>query len=176
MTGTGFIDGDLWSQVETALPIACVDVLPVQLDTNSRITAIGLILRVTHVGERKWCLVGGRVLYEETLREAIARQITSTLGDHTEYGVLNGERPVTVAQYAPSGSPRFLRDPRKHAIGITYLATLAGDVRTCGEALAFRWFTRDSTVERSEVGFDQDQVIDTCVAYIDQQSTRGWWP
>ena len=150
--------------------------LPVQLDTNNRITAIGLILRAAPAVERKWCLVGGRVLYEETLREGIARQISSTLGDHTEYGVLNGERPVTLAQYSPSGSPRFLRDPRKHAIGITYLATLGGEVRAGGEALAFRWFTRDSIVERSEVGFDQDRVIDTCVAYIDQQSPRGWWP
>ena len=175
MTGQGDLDPDAWDALQRIIPIVCVDMLPVRLDESGRVSSIGLILRQVPHREPAWCLVGGRVRYSETLAEARTRQIEITLGSEVAGKTLLSGRPATVAEYAPSGAPRFNWDPRKHAVGITYLVELEGVPVPQGEALDFRWFEPESGLTRSQVGFDQDQVIDSCLASAEGGQDERWW-
>ena len=175
MTEPGELDQAAWDALQRIIPIACVDLLPVRLDERGRVSSIGLILRKVPLRDPAWCLVGGRVRYSETLAEARVRQIQITLGSGVACSTLLGGQPATVAEYAPGGSPRFRWDPRKHAIAITYLVELEGVPVPQGEALDFRWFPPGSGLTRSQVGFDQDQVIDSCLARIAGALDQEWW-
>jgi ADP-ribose pyrophosphatase YjhB (NUDIX family) len=175
LTEPGELDQAAWDALQRIIPIACVDLLPVRLDEGGRVCSIGLILRKVPLRDPAWCLVGGRVRYSETLAEARTRQVETTLGSGIACTTLLGGQPATVAEYAPSGSPRFHWDPRKHAIAITYLVLLEGVPVPEGEALDFRWFGPESGLTRSQVGFDQDQVIDSCLAHLEGGPDQGWW-
>ncbi|MEO7002122.1 MAG: DUF4916 domain-containing protein, partial [Ktedonobacterales bacterium] len=64
-----------WERIQKCVPIICVDILPVRFarQRQQRPLALGLIRRDTpHQGQR-WCLIGGRVLYGESLGDAIER-------------------------------------------------------------------------------------------------------
>ena len=152
-----------------------MDLLPVRLDERGRVSSIGLIVRRVPLRGPAWCLVGGRVRYSETLAEARTRQVATTLGSVIACTTLLGGQPATVAEYAPGGSPRFGWDPRKHATGITYLVELEGVPVPQGEVLDLRGFLPGSGLTRSQVGFDQDQVIDSCLARIAGALDQEWW-
>ena len=55
------------------MPIAYVEIVPVRTDEMGRISQVGSLLRVSEDGSIERTLITGRVLYHETLREAIAR-------------------------------------------------------------------------------------------------------
>ena len=54
------------------MPIAYVEIVPVRTDEMGRISQVGSLLRVSEDGSIERTLITGRVLYHETLREAIA--------------------------------------------------------------------------------------------------------
>ena len=57
----GMLPRQKWDRVRAAVPIACVDVLPVKRDAAGSVVAVGLIRRT--MGDRSvWCHLGGRVL------------------------------------------------------------------------------------------------------------------
>jgi hypothetical protein len=153
-----------WARIQHQVPIACVDVLPVRPGDapGAAILEVGLIHRLTPDPGPRWCLVGGRILFEETLAEALERQVLVTLGPEAHARSLTGDHPLYVAQYAPTPRPGFERDPRQHAIGLTYAAFLEGTVRPTGEALDFRWFSTDS-LGSVEFGFGQGAVVRACL-------------
>ena len=63
------------------MPIAYVEIVPVRTDEMGRISQVGSLLRVSEDGSIERTLITGRVLYHETLREAIARNVAKDLGD-----------------------------------------------------------------------------------------------
>ena len=63
------------------MPIAYVEIVPVRTDEMGRISQVGSLLRVSDDGSIERTLITGRVLYHETLREAIARNVAKDLGD-----------------------------------------------------------------------------------------------
>ncbi|MGI9112982.1 MAG: DUF4916 domain-containing protein [Gaiellaceae bacterium] len=149
-----------WEWVQTVLPIAVVDVMPLHADKQR----VGLIRRETpHQGER-WNLIGGRVAHGESLVLAIEREIREALGDRARVDLSDAGQPLYVAQYGPWRAEPFSFDPRKHAIGMTYLLPVAGPLTACGEALSFAWFMAMELPARSEWGFEQDRVAEACLA------------
>ena len=79
-----WLPDDEWRKVQKCLPITCVDVLPFRLD-KGEIREFGLILRNTpHQGEQ-WCLIGGRLQYNELRIEGVGRGIIDALGDKPLY-------------------------------------------------------------------------------------------
>ena len=62
------------------MPIAYVEIVPVRTDEMGRISQVGSLLRVSDDGSIERTLITGRVLYHETLREAIARNVAKDLG------------------------------------------------------------------------------------------------
>jgi len=134
-----FLSADLYGRIEASMPIACVDFVPV------RDGRLGLIRRASPHGE-VWCHLGGRVLRGETLADALRRHCTETIGLVPVVGV--DPQPAYVYQWFPPGlapvdGTAFGDDPRKHAIGLSFVVEVAGVARPRGEALAFEYFSPD---------------------------------
>ncbi|MEI6065870.1 MAG: DUF4916 domain-containing protein [Methylococcaceae bacterium] len=164
-----WLPDDEWRKVQKCLPITCVDVLPFRLD-KGEIGEFGLILRNTpHQGER-WCLIGGRLQYNEVLKEAVVREIIEALGDKTIYTLIGGGEPLKVVQYMPEIGRGEYFDPRQHAIGLTYAVELSGIFVPQGEALDFKWFSISKIHELEEIGFGQKQLIIDCLRELGQLS------
>lgn len=163
-----------FSRIQKLIPIVTVDILPVSTVIDKgppSLNNFGLILRETPNDGRRFCLVGGRLLYGEAIKSGILRQLKSTLGkevrivrDHISEG------PDIVAQYFPSGNVPFLKDPRQHAIGLTYIIEIKGSIVSSGEAIAFRWFKLDELPEASSIGFQQFSLIESLVRRLRKNS------
>lgn len=153
-----WLEEDEWHKIQKCLPIVCVDVLPVRMD-RGEIREFGLILRNTpHQGVR-WCLIGGRLQYNETLNQAVAREIIEALGDKVIHKLVGGIESVKVVQYMPEIGIGEYFDPRQHAIGLTYAAEISGNFAPQGEALDFKWFSIYQISEMDGIGFGQKQLI-----------------
>ncbi|HEU0073418.1 MAG TPA: DUF4916 domain-containing protein [Dehalococcoidia bacterium] len=109
---TNWIPDPEWTRVQGLVPIACADIMPMRR-TDAGLE-VGLILRDTPYG-RGWCLVGGRILRDESMRDAILRQLTSTLGDAVQCNLDARPQPDFVAEYFAGEREGELHDPRQHA-------------------------------------------------------------
>jgi ADP-ribose pyrophosphatase YjhB (NUDIX family) len=148
-------------------PIPCVDVLPYREWTNAdgqQIREVGLIRRRVPRKEggwtEGWALVGGRVYYNESLKDAIDRHVVDTLDTTVTWDAsIDSHRyPTTVGEYFPSLRPGEAFDPRQHSIALSYVVDLGGPPRAVGEALEFRWFALDE-IPGADIGFNQWTVV-----------------
>jgi ADP-ribose pyrophosphatase YjhB (NUDIX family) len=157
-----------WRAVQQRIPITCVDVLPVRGKTADSYE-VGLILRDTpHQGQR-WCLIGGRLLLNESLRSAAIRQIREALGSSVSCILEKSPQPLWVAQYVPEEHAGYPFDPRQHAIGLTFPVRLNGTACPTGEALDFQWFNVKQLPKKSSVGFGQERTILECVRLLSEE-------
>ena len=157
---------DEWQRIQGLMPIACVDALAIRGEPAGDDLQVGLILRDTPDEGRRWCLIGGRILYGESIAQALTRHVKDSLGGAVRFETTSGDQPLYVAQYAPDARPGFARDVRRHAVGLTFAIALGGDVRPAGaEALDFGWFPATG-LAADEVGFGQMAVINAVVARL----------
>jgi ADP-ribose pyrophosphatase YjhB (NUDIX family) len=100
----------------------------------------------------KWCHLGGRVFYGETLADAASRHLTESLSFNQRPTI--GDTPYFVNQYFPSRQAGMGYDPRKHAIAACFMVDFPpGDnpISAGTEALAFQWFRRDSLPAEDDI-------------------------
>lgn len=140
-----FLPAELYAQIEASVPIACVDFVPARVDASGA-RQIGLIVRDSPHG-RVWCHLGGRVQRGETLHDAIGRHARDTLG--VEPVLPTNPQPDYVYEWfppeiAPNDGTLFGDDPRKHAIGLSFVVQIDGAVTALNEALDFGWFSLDA--------------------------------
>jgi ADP-ribose pyrophosphatase YjhB (NUDIX family) len=147
-------------------PIVCIDILPIQRSPSDKINRIGLIKRhPPHEGD-KWCTVGGRLLFGESLQDGIWRQLRDTLGSDIQIARGLDIQPLYVAQYSPSleAAEGFdAVDPRKHAVALTYLLEIEGVIAPQNEALDFKWCTLSEFRTNEHIGLGQERVIEMCL-------------
>lgn len=156
-----FLPAELYAQIERSVPLVCVDFVPVRRGGTGRITHVGLILRDSPFG-RVWCHLGGRVLYGETVANAIRRHARDTLDVDVYVG--DDPQPDWVYQWFPdavapdNAAPdtadpdavapstlEFGRDPRKHAVGLSFTVDLGESApRPRNEAIEFGSFALDA--------------------------------
>jgi ADP-ribose pyrophosphatase YjhB (NUDIX family) len=160
-----------WKRIQESIPVICVDVLPIQFSTKPGRDpiAVGLIFRGTPQG-RRWCLIGGRLLYGESLTRAIRRQAREALGRRVNVDLRHDQQPLYIAQYSPSGRTPFALDPRQHAVGLTYAIELKCTPIPGGEAIQFRWFETARIPGKKQLGFGQDAVIKACLRSLRNSS------
>ncbi len=133
-----FLPHDQYELVERSTPIACVDFIPARTAVGGH-RDVGLIFRDSPFG-KVWCHLGGRIRRGETIRDALQRHATETLGTSL---VLNADpQPTRVHQWFPSELQPNLAiehgdDPRKHAIGLSFVVELESDPVPKNEALDF---------------------------------------
>jgi len=160
----GWIPDEEWEHIQHVLPIVCVDVLAVRhAAPTDRLAEVGLIWRHTPDRGPRWCLIGGRVRYGESIHAAVTRHVRDTLGDEVQFDVSRWREPLFVAQYAPTAREGFLHDPRKHAVALTYALDVVGAPAPQNEALDFRWFPVDQLPPSGDFGFGQDRVVAACM-------------
>lgn len=160
-----WIEDAEWSRIQRLIPIVCVDVLALRAGSKGY-TSAGLILRHTpHQGDR-WCLVGGRMRLGETIVEAVERHMYGTLGPDVRFSLPTSQQPCYIAQYMPYPRDDFPVDPRKHAIALTFALEVAGRPLPRDEALDFEWFALDRLPAAEAFGFQQNQVVDSCLSTL----------
>jgi len=151
-----------WKFVQDRVPIVCADVLPIRKEAGNR-SEVGLILRDTPHQGRRWCLIGGRILLNESFRDAVTREVRQALGPAVEYKLPRPLEPAFIAQYFSEHRTGELFDPRQHAIGLTFAAEISGEISVGGEALDFGWYDVSKLPAEAEIGFGQDRVVAECV-------------
>ena len=67
-----WIPDELFQAIQRSVPIPCVDLIILRKNRGTIETL--LIKRKIYPEQGKWCLVGGRILKDETTKQAIARQ------------------------------------------------------------------------------------------------------
>ncbi len=162
------LDPQKWNEIQQSVPIACIDVLPLQLSDGNHgtIERVGLILRETPHQGRRWCLVGGRLCWNESFPEAISREIRDALGDQVRVKLREDIQPDYVAQYFTVSREGGGVDPRQHAVGLTFCVPIHGKVNPRGEAVSFAWFYCSQLPAPEEFGFNQDRVVAACLARL----------
>jgi ADP-ribose pyrophosphatase YjhB (NUDIX family) len=123
------------------LPILYVDAIPVRVDGQGNVTAVGLLLRVTGEGRITRALVSGRVLYHERVRAALIRHLEKDLGPLALPRVPVSPQPFTIAEYFPTPGVTPFHDPRQHAVSLAYVVPVEGDCAPQQDALELTWFS-----------------------------------
>ena len=160
-----WLDDAEWKRVQQAVPIVCVDVLPLRKGRDG-IESVGLIYRDTPHQGRRWMLVGGRLLRNESLAEAAARQLRETLGSGVRFQIDPQAQPLYLAQYFTVARELGQVDPRQHAVTANYAIAIEGGPVASGEAISFEWFPPDRLPPRGAFGFEQDQVVEACLSRL----------
>jgi ADP-ribose pyrophosphatase YjhB (NUDIX family) len=153
--------GDQWLPdedykfIQAHVPILCVDVL---LSPVGDPRQVGLIRRAAPEGDA-WCLIGGRVLRNEHVADAVDRHVATTLGPgvHVDRSTLEFGAVIEYFTERRSDGPY---DPRQHAVSITHAASCecTGEPEALGEAFEFAWFKIDQLSEVS-FGFGQEYAV-----------------
>lgn len=161
--GMAWLEEQAYRQIQDSVPIACVDIITLRTNERGGIEAIGLIFRDTPHQGRRWCLVGGRVMRNESLAAAASRQLRETLGESVQFRIEPDAQPVYVSQYFTIRQPVGVIDPRQHSITANYCIEIAGRIEPRGEALGFRWYAPNALPGSNEFGFEQDRVLAECL-------------
>lgn len=135
----GWLPSDEINRMRREIPIPYVVVVPVRTDDLGRVAQIGSLLRVTDDGGIERTLIAGRVLYHESLREAVARNVTKDLGDIALPQLPISLQPFTVAEFFPTPGLSDYYDPRQHTIALCYVVPIAGDCKPQDETLDVEW-------------------------------------
>ncbi|WP_418969152.1 DUF4916 domain-containing protein [Alloscardovia omnicolens] len=129
-------------EVRRKTPLPYVVVVPVRTDDLGRITYVGSLLTAHDADSTvSRTLITGRIVFHETIRESIARNISKDLGDITLAHIPPILQPFMVAEFfpTPGASPYF--DSRQHAVALCYIVDIAGDCQPMDETLDVEWVT-----------------------------------
>ncbi|HUA13551.1 MAG TPA: DUF4916 domain-containing protein [Candidatus Sulfotelmatobacter sp.] len=146
-----YLPEDLYKTITGAMPIACVDLIPVRKVED--VYQIGVITRATGPESGRQAVLGGRIYLSETIADSISRHLKANLGIST-YSFLEGNevaRPFYVQQYfrSETAEPPYGYDPTKHAIALTYLIKFQETAKPVNEASAFYWIKSDDVPKSS---------------------------
>ncbi len=151
------IPDKLFQEIQGNVPIPCVDLVVIRrMETDPEIL---LIKRDIQPEKGKWCLIGGRVLKDERLGEAIDRQAKHELG--VQVKILEGfdeTRPFVFD--APDA------DPQKHSIAHVYpVEIVKGELMSKGpESDEIRWIPVNKLP--TKMGFNHREVINTVISEL----------
>ena len=143
----GWLSREEMDAARERLPILYVDAVPVRVDEQGVVTAVGLLLRIGDDAQIKRALVSGRVLYHERVRAALLRHLEKDLGPLALPRVPPEPQPFTIAEYFPTPGVTPFHDPRQHAVSLAYVVPVEGDCAPQQDALELTWFSPDEIRE-----------------------------
>jgi len=164
----GWLASGELDRVRRAVPMVYVQAVPVRLDHLGRVTRVGLLLRAMPDGTISRAIVSGRVLHNETVREALWRHLTKDLGADSDPQLPASPAPFTVAEYFPDERRTGFHDPRQHAVALVYLVPIAGTCEPAEDALEFTWMTVDEITGPSVVAAmtsGHERLVRTALAF-----------
>lgn len=137
---SGWLSDEELAETRRRLPLLYVEAVPVRVDGMGRVTEVGMLLRATG-GNITRTLVSGRVMYGETLRDALFRHLEKDLGPMAFPLLPASPVPFSVAEYFPwPGSSQFM-DARQHAVSLAYVVPVTGTCEPRQDALEITWLT-----------------------------------
>src|SRR5689334_10970874 len=146
-SGAAWLSREEMDAARERLPILYVDAVPVRVDEQGVVTAVGLLLRIGEDGQVKRALVSGRVLSHERGRSALLRHLEKDLGPLALPRIPPAPQPFTIAEYFPTPGVTSFHDPRQHAVSLAYVVPVEGDCAPQQDALEFSWFSPDEVRE-----------------------------
>ncbi|OJX78476.1 MULTISPECIES: NUDIX hydrolase family protein [unclassified Leifsonia] len=152
LPGNGGQPGPAWlsdielEQIRRRLPLLYVEAVPVRVDGLGQVTQVGILLRANAMGEMTRTLVSGRVMYGETLREALFRHLEKDLGPMAFPLLPASPVPFQVAEYFPMPGVTAYTDERQHAVSLAYVVPVTGTCEPRQDALELTWMTPEEAV------------------------------
>lgn len=129
------------AEVRRHLPILYVEAVPVRVDGMGVVTHVGILLRANDRGAITRTLVSGRVMYGETLRDALFRHLEKDLGPMAFPQLPASAVPFQVAEYFPIPGISVYSDDRQHAVSLAYVVPVTGTCEPRQDALELSWVT-----------------------------------
>lgn len=123
------------------LPLLYVEAVPVRVDGIGQVIEVGVLLRANAVGEMTRTIVSGRVLYGETIRDALFRHLEKDLGPMAFPQMPASPIPFQVAEYFPLPGITPFTDDRQHAVSLAYVVPVTGTCDPRQDALELTWMT-----------------------------------
>lgn len=138
----GWLSDIALDETRSRVPILYVEAVPVRLDSLGQVEHVGVLLRGSATtGELTRTLVSGRVMFGESLREALLRNLEKDLGPTAFPQLPASTIPFSVAEYFPLPGVTPLYDPRQHAVALAYVVPVTGDCAPRQDALELTWLT-----------------------------------
>jgi hypothetical protein len=137
----GWLGEDELALIRRRLPLLYVEAVPVRVDGMGRVTDVGLLLRVGNSGAIARTIVSGRVMYGETLRDALFRHLEKDLGPMAFPQLPASPVPFSVAEYFPPPTLSQYSDDRQHAVALAYVVPVTGTCDPRQDALELTWMT-----------------------------------
>jgi ADP-ribose pyrophosphatase YjhB (NUDIX family) len=138
-TTPGWLSEDELGAVRGQVPMVYVEAVPVRVDHLGRIEKVGVLLRAGADGTISRAVVSGRVLFNESLRDALWRHLSKDLGPDAAPNLPPGVAPFTVAEYFPDPDRSSFYDPRQHAVALGYVVPCDGECAPAQDALDLVW-------------------------------------
>ena len=145
----GWLGDDELALIRRRLPLLYVEAVPVRVDGMGRVTDVGLLLRVGTSGAIARTIVSGRVLYGETLRDALSRHLEKDLGPMAFPQLPASPVPFSVAEYFPPPTLSQYSDERQHAVALAYVVPVTGTCDPRQDALELTWMTPEEAASAS---------------------------
>src|SRR5436190_1677755 len=167
-TQPGWLSPDELSSLRGLVPMVYVDAVPVRLDRRGEVVEVGLLLRAMPDGTVSRAAVSGRVLYGETVRDALLRHLAKDLGADAEPRLAPSPAPFTIVEYFPDPEVTGYHDPRQHAVSLAYVVPVDGLCQPAQDALELTWLTpeeADSPAVRAEMTGGQDRLVRLALAH-----------
>lgn len=140
----GWLPDYALDETRARVPILYVEAVPVRIDALGQVESVGILLRGSSTtGVMTRTLVSGRVLYGESVREALLRNLEKDLGPTAFPQLPVTTAPFSVAEYFPLPGVSPLYDPRQHAVSLAYVVPVTGDCDPRQDALELTWLTPD---------------------------------
>lgn len=155
--------------VRNKVPMLYVDIVPIRLDESGKLIAVGLLLCADDEALVR-TIVSGRVLYHETIHDALARHIAKDLGPMALPQLPVSAVPFTVGEYFPTPGDA-LHDSRQHAVSLGYIVPMAGDCEAFSQAVEFSWFTPGELATKelqAELTESHRKILCRALAYLGQ--------
>jgi hypothetical protein len=148
----GWLGDDELAVIRRRLPLLYVEAVPVRVDGMGRVTEVGLLLRVGASGTMTRTIVSGRVMYGETLRDALFRHLEKDLGPMAFPQLPASPVPFQVAEYFPMPSVTQFTDDRQHAVALAYVVPVTGTCDPRQDALELTWMSTEEASTEAVAG------------------------
>lgn len=129
------------AEARRRLPMLYVEAIPVRTDGTGQVTAVGILLRSTPIGEMTRTIVSGRVRFGEPIRDALFRHLENDLGPMAFPLLPPQPAPFTVAEYFPLPGVSAYHDERQHAVSLAFVVPVTGTCEPRQDALEVTWFS-----------------------------------
>lgn len=129
------------AEARRRLPLLYVEAVPVRLDGMGVVTQVGILLRANERGAITRTLVSGRVMYGETLRDALYRHLEKDLGPMAFPQLPPSPVPFQVAEYFPFPGFSAYLDERQHSVALAYVVPVTGTCEPRQDALEITWMS-----------------------------------